>query len=117
MPISHLEMAAIERGLEKGFEQGIKEGRELGRKLDREEFLSGFVSRLLAKRFGELSSRLQRQLHRLPAPQLEELCEALFDFNQMKDLREWLSQHPPEKYFKPRMKAQAKKRTVVKATS
>ena len=117
MPVSHLEMAAIERGLEKGYEQGIEQGRELGRKLDREEFLSGLVSRLLVKRFGQLSSRLQRQVQRLPAPQQEELCEALFDFNQMKDLREWLSQHPPENYFKARMKAQAKKRTAVKANS
>ncbi|MEP7336944.1 MAG: DUF4351 domain-containing protein [Acidobacteriota bacterium] len=110
MPISHFEMAAIERGLEKGFEQGVKEGRELGRKQDREEFLTGFVSRLLARRFGELSSRLQKQVQRLPASQQEELCEALFDFNQLKDLREWLDQHPPEKYFRPRMKAQTKKR-------
>ena len=117
MPISHLEMAAIERGLEKGFEQGIEQGREQGRKLDREEFLTGLVSRLLAKRFGQLSSRLQKQVQRLPAPQQEKLCEALFDFNQIKDLREWLSQHPPENYFKPRMKAQAKKRTAVKANS
>jgi hypothetical protein len=117
MPISHFEMAAIERGLEKGFEQGVKEGRELGRKLDREEFLSGFVSRLLAKRFGELSTQLQKQVQRLPAPQQEELCEAVFDFNQVKDLREWLSQHPPEKYFKPRMKAQANKRNAAKANS
>ncbi|MEO6727038.1 MAG: DUF4351 domain-containing protein [Blastocatellia bacterium] len=109
MPISHLEMAAIERGLEKGFEQGIEQGREQGRKLAREEFLSGFVDRLLVKRFGELSRRLQSQVHRLPAPQLEELCEAMFDFNHMKDLRQWLDQHPPEKYFKPRMKVQAKK--------
>ena len=108
MPISHVEMAAIERGLEKGYEQGIEQGRELGRKLDREEFLTGFVSRLLVKRFGELSSRLQKQVQRLPATQQEELCEALFDFNQIKDLREWLAQHPPEKYFKARMKAQAK---------
>lgn len=117
MPISHLEMAAIERGLEKGFEQGVKEGRELGRKLDREEFLSGFASRLLARRFGQLSVRIQKQVQRLPAQQLEELCAALFDFNQLKDLREWLSKHPPEGYFKPRMKARAKKRSTVKATS
>ncbi len=109
MPISHFEMAAIERGLEKGYEQGIEQGRELGRKLAREEFLSGFVQRLLVKRFGVLSSRMQKQVQRLPAPQQEELCEALFGFNQIKDLREWLSQHPPEKYFRPRMKAQTKK--------
>ena len=117
MPISHFEMAAIERGLEKGFEQGIEQGRELGRKLDREEFLTAFVSRLLAKRFGQLSVRLQKQVQRLPASLQEELCEAVFDFKQLKDLQDWLTQHPPEKYFKPRMKAQAKKNSAIKATS
>ncbi|MGH9799966.1 MAG: DUF4351 domain-containing protein, partial [Blastocatellia bacterium] len=86
--------------------QGVQVGREEGR----EEALMAMVSRLLSRKFGELSLRVQAQIKRLSATQLEELGEALLDFEQLKDAREWLNDHPPQNGHKPKSKPAAKKR-------
>ena len=110
MELSSLEMSAIERGFEQGFEQGLEQGRQKGLEQGRQEFLCDFVPRLLAKKLGELSARLQAQIRRLSAEQLEALSEALFDFDEVKGLREWLNRHPPKNTRRPQMKARTKKK-------
>ena len=46
--------------------------------------------RLLNRRFGEIPSNLTEQLRQLPVEQLENLAEALLDFQSPEDLVNWL---------------------------
>lgn len=48
------------------------------------------IKRQLRRRFGELSSGLEQQLQTLSISQLENLAEALLDFNDVRDLSRWL---------------------------
>ena len=67
--------------------QEIKaEGREEGR----QEEGATLVLRLLNRRLGEIPPSLQMQIRALPIEQLEELGEALLDFESEADLVHWL---------------------------
>jgi flagellar biosynthesis/type III secretory pathway protein FliH len=78
----------MERGIEQGREQGLEQGREQGRV---REALS-LVERQLNRRFGSLSPSLQEAVRQLSVAQLEELAEALLDFENEADLEAWLNQ-------------------------
>jgi hypothetical protein len=65
-------------------EQGLEQGRV-------REALS-LVERLLNRRFGSLSPSLQEAVRQLSVAQLEELAEALLDFENEADLEAWLNQ-------------------------
>jgi len=51
------------------------------------------VLRLLNRRFGPLTKRLEDRVRRLPQEQAEDLAEALLDFTSRKDLNAWLAVH------------------------
>mgnify|MGYP006442353717 CR=1 FL=1 len=70
--------AILQKGLERGLEQGSQ----------REGLL--LVKRQLRRRFGELSPVLEQRLQTLSVSQLEDLAEALLDFNDVNDLSRWL---------------------------
>ncbi len=55
------------------------------------------ITRLLKRRFGELSERVQKRISRLTFPQLEDLAEALLDFQQVAELNKWLDQQKKKK--------------------
>jgi hypothetical protein len=63
-----------------GFNKGLQEGKE------------NLVMRQIRKRFGSLSPQVMQRLDQMPADQLDELGEALFDFVTLADLETWLSQ-------------------------
>ncbi len=65
--------------------QGVQQG-----KLEGEQALT---LRLLQKRFGELDARIQAKIRALSLPRLEQLGEALLDFQKREDLRKWLREH------------------------
>ena len=48
------------------------------------------VKRQLRRRFGELSPMLEQRLQTLSVSQLEDLAEALLDFDDLNDLSRWL---------------------------
>ncbi|MEH2206150.1 MAG: DUF4351 domain-containing protein [Nostoc sp.] len=48
------------------------------------------VIRQLTKRFGELSEEIHSLISGLPLSMLEDLSEALLDFNSLADLQSWL---------------------------
>jgi hypothetical protein len=50
------------------------------------------VLRLLQRRFGLLPLPLEEQLRALSSEQLEQLAEALLEFNAISDLETWLRQ-------------------------
>jgi hypothetical protein len=49
------------------------------------------VMRLLKHKFGEISPDVEARIKRLSSPQLEDLSEALLDFEQVEDLTAWFS--------------------------
>jgi predicted transposase YdaD len=51
------------------------------------------VLRQLARRVGEISPEAEAQVRSLSLIQLEALGEALLDFSQPSDLRDWLGLH------------------------
>jgi predicted transposase/invertase (TIGR01784 family) len=56
----------------------------------KEEATVNLVIRQLTKRFGELSEEMHSSISGLPLPVLEDLSEALLDFNSLADLQSWL---------------------------
>ncbi|NET02151.1 MAG: Rpn family recombination-promoting nuclease/putative transposase [Sphaerospermopsis sp. SIO1G1] len=68
--------------------RAYREIKEIGR----EEATFNLVIRLLTKRFGELSSEMRDSITALPLPVMENLSEALLDFNSVNDLEVWLAE-------------------------
>ncbi len=69
-----------------GFDRGMIEGRIKGK-------IEGKIElklKMLSRRLGELSGTLQKRLRRLSAEPLDELAEALLDFERKSDLSQWL---------------------------
>lgn len=52
---------------------------------------ASMVMRQLKHKFGEIDPELESQIQQLSSPQLEDLSEALLDFEQLEDLITWLS--------------------------
>lgn len=48
------------------------------------------VMRQLKRKFGEIDSNVEAQIQKLSSPQLEDLSEALLDFERVEDLITWL---------------------------
>ena len=63
-------------------QEGLQKGRQEGELL--------LVLRLLTRRFGLLSEQRTEQIRQLSVPQLEDLGEALLDFESMTDLEQYL---------------------------
>jgi predicted transposase/invertase (TIGR01784 family) len=77
---------ALNQGLQEGIQQGLQEGIQRGS----QQQANALVLRLLSRRFGEISSDRLAQLNERSALDLENLAEALLDFNDILDLDRWL---------------------------
>ncbi len=64
--------------MEKGIQKGIQQER------------LNFIFRLLKRKVGDLSSELEGKIRNLSSDTLEDLGEALLDFNSTSDLIDWL---------------------------
>lgn len=70
--------------------RAIREAKEEGRKAE----AIALISRQLTRRFRqELSEEMRSRLVALPLPVLEDLGEALLDFNSLDDLESWIAGH------------------------
>jgi hypothetical protein len=67
-------------GIKKGVQKGRKEGQRL------------LVMRLLSKKLGPVPDEIKSKLELLAIDKLEELGEALLDFHNLDDLKDWLSE-------------------------
>jgi predicted transposase YdaD len=76
---------AIQEGIEQGIEQGMERGRQV-------EGVS-LILRLLTRRIGAIPVNLVEQIRQLPIEALENLGEALLDFQNETDLVNWLEQY------------------------
>ncbi|MCF4966446.1 Rpn family recombination-promoting nuclease/putative transposase [Nostoc sp. CMAA1605] len=74
----------IERGIERGIEQGIERGIEQGEQK--------IVKRQLKRRFNNIDSTLENRIDSLSVEQIENLADAIFDFQSVEDLINWLDQ-------------------------
>ena len=81
--------ALLEKFVQQGFQQGFQQGLQQGLEEYRQRQVS-LVTRLLTRRLGELEPALQERLRALSLTQLEDLREALLDFQQMSDLTTYL---------------------------
>lgn len=66
-------------------EQGIEQGREQGE--------IAVILRLLTRRFGPLTPAIETQIRNLSLEQLDNLADALLDFQTETELQEWLAQN------------------------
>ncbi|MGB7894299.1 MAG: Rpn family recombination-promoting nuclease/putative transposase [Microcoleus sp.] len=78
--------SAISKAVRVGTEKGRKEGREEGIKTGQ----IALIIRLLERRVGAVTPEVQTQIGELSIDQLENLGEALLNFNDISDLTAWL---------------------------
>jgi hypothetical protein len=83
--VMELTTSWMREGIEIGVKQGVKQG-------EKQEALK-IVLRLLNRRIGEMSVRLQGRIKKLSVVQLERLSDALLDFTDVKDLTTWLDKN------------------------
>ena len=87
--ITSVERLGIEQGIEQGMQRGIEQGIEQG--MQREG--ANLVLRQLNRRLGQVTTSVEKQIRQLSVEQLEDLGEALLDFENEADLLHWLSQN------------------------
>ncbi|WP_103136364.1 DUF4351 domain-containing protein [Nostoc sp. CENA543] len=70
----------MEKGIEKGIERGIEQGEQK------------IIKRQLKRRFNNIDSTLESRIDSLSVEQIENLADAIFDFQAVEDLINWLDQ-------------------------
>jgi hypothetical protein len=78
-----------EDGQRDGLEQGLERGRQEGLEAGRQQESLALVQRQLRRRLGDLPEVWQDRLATLGLGPLEELAEALLDFQSLADLQDW----------------------------
>ena len=84
-----------QEGHQEGKQEGLQEGKQVGLKEGKQEECILLLSRLLRRKFG-LQPQLETSLQELtcfPLEKLEDLADALLDFNGVSDLETWLANH------------------------
>jgi len=81
-----------EQGLVQGLEQGLEQGLVQGLEQGRQQEASALLLRLLERRCGPLQPSQRATIHAMPLARLEELGDALLDFQGPHDLLLWLEQ-------------------------
>jgi predicted transposase/invertase (TIGR01784 family) len=79
-----------QEGREEGRQEGREEGREEGLQQGRQQEGVALIWRQLNRRLGQVAPSLEVQIRQLSIEQLEELGEALLDFDNEVDLVNWL---------------------------
>ncbi len=90
---------ALQEGRRLGEQSGKLEGKLEGEKIGtqrvqvmgRQQGLKQFAVKLLTRKFGKVTQKMVKRLDKLSAEQLEELAEAVLDFEKVADLEKWLT--------------------------
>jgi predicted transposase/invertase (TIGR01784 family) len=89
--LSDLKKTRVYRdALQEGKLEGKLEGEKIGTQLGQVLGLRKVAVRLLTRKFGKVTLKTVKRLERLSAEQLEELAEAVFDFEKVADFELWL---------------------------
>jgi predicted transposase YdaD len=78
------------------YQKILAEGRQEGRQEGRSAEGRSLVIRLLTRKLGQLPQDVLEQLETLSLKQLENLGEALLDFQGITDLETWFNQENPQ---------------------
>lgn len=73
-------MEIVTSWMQKGIEQGIEQGEQK------------IIKKLVKRRFNNIDSTLENRINDLSLEQLENLADAIFDFQCLEDLINWLDQ-------------------------
>ena len=84
------EQIGLQKGIQQGVEQGIQQGLQQGLQQGIQQEATLLIVRQLKRKVGELSPNLEATVMGLPVNVLEDLGEALLDFNSVDDLTNWL---------------------------
>ena len=86
-----------QRGLQIGKQEGLQIGKQEGLQIGEQRGLvkgqSAMLLRQLTRKFGKISPRIKSQISKLSVAQLEDLAEAIFDFQSSADLSAWIKKH------------------------
>ncbi|MCJ2544612.1 DUF4351 domain-containing protein [Thermostichus vulcanus] len=85
--VEESERRGIQQGLTQGIQQGLTQGIQQGE--------AELTLRLLRRKLGSLPEELETQIRSLPVEHLEELSEALLEFETLADLTTWLNSFNP----------------------
>ena len=77
-------MEIVTSWMEKGIEQGIEQGIEKGEQK--------IIKKQLKRRFNNITPSLENQINKLSVEQIESLADAIFDFQSVDNLINWLDQ-------------------------
>jgi predicted transposase YdaD len=75
------------------FGLGLQEDQQKGRQEGRQAEAAALTLRLLQRRCGALKPNQQALIQGLPLSDLENLADALLDFQGPEDLKAWLNRH------------------------
>ena len=87
------EQIGLQKGIQQGVEQGIQQGLQQGLQQGIQQEATLLIVRQLKRKVGELSPNLEATVMGLPVNVLEDLGEALLDFNSIDDLTTWLNKN------------------------
>jgi predicted transposase YdaD len=85
-----------QRGLQIGEQRGLQIGEQRGLQIGKQEGLqrqAAMLLRMLTRKFGKISPSIKSKIAKLSATQLENLAEAIFDFQTTTDLSAWIKKH------------------------
>ena len=72
------------------YQEAFEEGQERVELRGEERARVRTLQRLLNRKFGQISSELEEQINGLSVAQLDDLAEAILDFDSVHDLESWL---------------------------
>ena len=81
---------ALQEGKLEGKLEGEKIGTQRGQVMGRQQGLKQFAVKLLMRKFGKVTLKTVKRIEKLSAEQLEDLAEAVLDFEKVADLDVWL---------------------------
>ena len=80
----------LEKGREQGLEEGLEKGLEEGLEKGREQGSITLLLRMLTRRCGQLPGDVEQAINQLTLAESQALGDALFDFQTIEDLKNWL---------------------------
>jgi predicted transposase YdaD len=78
------------------YQEAMQEGKQEGLQIGKQEGLqrqAAMLLRMLTRKFGKISPSIKSKIAKLSATQLENLAEAIFDFQTTADLSAWIKKH------------------------
>jgi predicted transposase/invertase (TIGR01784 family) len=84
---------AMLEGEQRGLQIGKQEGLQIGEQRGLIKGQSAMLLRQLTRKFGKISPTVKSKISKLSIAQLEDLAEAIFDFQTSADLSTWIKKH------------------------